>query len=368
MTMRSKVLLFAAVAIGLMAAMGGTFFQSSMRGQSLRMRLTATHRQIGLHTELNTQVWASLEQLMRAQRESWDPEQVLRGHELRMQEHLAELEQGVRDELSWEDVTREPEEVAHLAAYQQAHRQWTASLAQAVRQASGKPLAPEVGWQLFAAYERDVKPHGERAWASKQLTLRQLRAHLDETFRHQLRVAVAVPLVCIVLVALLAAVILVPLRRELRELRRGAERIGEGDFAVELPARRDDELGTLAQAFNRMARELQETLREKQRLMAAETEAAEREFRRYNTLLEQTVHTRTAQLEAANHRLADSFKQLQATQAQLLFADRLASMGRLAAGVGHEINNPLAYVVSNLNYIYKELNRTQAAALARGAP
>jgi PAS domain S-box-containing protein len=36
------------------------------------------------------------------------------------------------------------------------------------------------------------------------------------------------------------------------------------------------------------------------------------------------------------------------SEAQLMAADRLASMGRLAAGVAHEINNPLAWVMSNL--------------------
>lgn len=44
--------------------------------------------------------------------------------------------------------------------------------------------------------------------------------------------------------------------------------------------------------------------------------------------------------------------------------DRLASLGRLAAGVGHEINNPLAYLVLNLN---QSLERLRLAAPAPGA-
>jgi two-component system, cell cycle sensor histidine kinase and response regulator CckA len=42
-------------------------------------------------------------------------------------------------------------------------------------------------------------------------------------------------------------------------------------------------------------------------------------------------------------------------QAQLVQADRLAAIGTLAAGVAHEINNPLAYVLLNLEYLIREL-------------
>ncbi|WP_163988349.1 ATP-binding protein [Pyxidicoccus caerfyrddinensis] len=44
-----------------------------------------------------------------------------------------------------------------------------------------------------------------------------------------------------------------------------------------------------------------------------------------------------------------------AMQAQLVVADRLAAVGTLAAGVAHEINNPLAFVLSNLSFLVGEL-------------
>ncbi len=50
-----------------------------------------------------------------------------------------------------------------------------------------------------------------------------------------------------------------------------------------------------------------------------------------------------------------------AMQAQLLVASRLASVGTLAAGVAHEINNPLAFVNANVLYLADELERFRTA-------
>ena len=51
-------------------------------------------------------------------------------------------------------------------------------------------------------------------------------------------------------------------------------------------------------------------------------------------------------------------------QRQLVLADRMASVGTLAAGVGHEINNPLTFVMANLDMVIEELRSADAASLS----
>ncbi|NVJ22090.1 response regulator, partial [Myxococcus sp. AM011] len=70
--------------------------------------------------------------------------------------------------------------------------------------------------------------------------------------------------------------------------------------------------------------------------------------------LEARVQERTRELARANEELESNVRTLRQTQAQLVQAGRMAAVGQLAAGVGHEINNPLAYIVSNLEHASEE--------------
>lgn len=56
----------------------------------------------------------------------------------------------------------------------------------------------------------------------------------------------------------------------------------------------------------------------------------------------------------------DRTRELIQARDNLARAERLAALGRLSASIGHEINNPLSYVIGNLNYISEELNDEQS--------
>lgn len=108
------------------------------------------------------------------------------------------------------------------------------------------------------------------------------------------------------------------LARPLRALAEAARRMASGERIEPILVRSDDEVGLLADEFNAMAREVS-TL---------------------NQTLEQKVADRTHQLE-------EKSRQLLTAQEELAKSERLAGLGMLAAGVAHEINNPLAVIRGN---------------------
>ncbi|MBA5636409.1 PAS domain S-box protein [Duganella sp. LX20W] len=87
-----------------------------------------------------------------------------------------------------------------------------------------------------------------------------------------------------------------------------------------------------------------------------ERERAEAALRESRDQLEARVLSRTADLQRANATLEtekacqqELIRKLNEAQNQLLQSEKMASIGVLAAGVAHEINNPIAFVNSNLN-------------------
>jgi PAS domain S-box-containing protein len=97
----------------------------------------------------------------------------------------------------------------------------------------------------------------------------------------------------------------------------------------------------------RIEKEKAETLRilhENESAINKSLNKARRELLEKNLELEK----RTFELEKEKKRLKEAYVKLNQMQSQLLQSEKLASLGQLAAGVAHELNNPISFVNSNL--------------------
>jgi signal transduction histidine kinase len=121
--------------------------------------------------------------------------------------------------------------------------------------------------------------------------------------------------------------------RPIEEVARAAVRFSAGDLDHRVQVGSRDEISSLADNLNHMAQEIRGHLDEIETL---------------NRGLEAKVHARTQELAHANDELRGAMGRLKDTQAQLVHSEKMASLGQLVAGVAHEINNPLNFVVNGV--------------------
>ena len=64
-------------------------------------------------------------------------------------------------------------------------------------------------------------------------------------------------------------------------------------------------------------------------------------------------------LKKVNDKLRKAYADLQSAQSQILQQEKMASIGQLAAGIAHEVNNPMGFIISNLGSLQKYINRLE---------
>ena len=141
------------------------------------------------------------------------------------------------------------------------------------------------------------------------------KPYLDITNRVMLTFIIIASL-CVVLLLVILYFSTTRIINPLQKMVVATQKISAGDLTHKVEVSSKDEIGYLADSFNQMT---------------ADLEAANEKLIEWGKTLEKKVEERT--------------KELTEMQAHLIQSEKLASLGKLAAGIAHEINNPLGGVL-----------------------
>ncbi len=128
--------------------------------------------------------------------------------------------------------------------------------------------------------------------------------------------------------------ITIPLRR----LTNTAQEMTQGHLDQRVEITSNDEIGVLGRAFNEMASSLAQR---------------DEQLQEWNRRLESKVQERTEALEQSHRIVHQAYMDLQNAQDQLVQSEKMASLGRLVAGIAHEIKNPLNFIYGNTGFLEK---------------
>ncbi len=158
-----------------------------------------------------------------------------------------------------------------------------------------------------------------------QMSLKDVDENLNENKNYTL-LASAILVIAVLFVT--GILIWILIRKPIYRLSEATKEIASGNLDYTIPMQRNDEIGQLAHSFNIMVHELNK---------------AQNEIKKWSNTLEIKVEDKTKELEQINTHLVQ--------------VEKMASLGKLSATVAHELNNPLAGILTYVRLTQKRLDK-----------
>ena len=198
--------------------------------------------------------------------------------------------------------------------------------------------------QSINSFQQDIKFHLDILNDKIAQEINNAIIDLDH-FHHQVIFVEILTISIIFLIVIIQfKIILFPFIKSFKLLEEGTKKIGEGNLDYKLDIKTGDEIEQIAVEFNIMTNKLSS--------LYHSLDTKTKQLSKTNEELQEEIEERITIEEV----LKETLSELKNTQVQMIQNEKMSSLGKMVAGVAHEINNPVNFIYGNVTHAQECIN------------